>query len=98
MDEKLVKLCREFCVEGECESIKVINDGNINSTFLLQFINDGQVKEYILQKINKYVFKKPEDVMENTMLVTEHMRNKFLRNHQSDNGKVLKFFYAKIQV
>lgn len=92
METKLVELCREFGVEGECESVKVINDGHINSTFLLRFLTHGQAQEYILQKINKYVFKKPEEVMENTMAVTSHMSRRFLGNGQKSS--VLKFFYA----
>ena len=65
MEKELIELCKMFKIDGEFVSIDVINNGHINSTFLVRFLEDGKLKKYVLQKINKYVFKKPEEVMEN---------------------------------
>ncbi|MBE7027988.1 MAG: aminoglycoside phosphotransferase family protein [Ruminococcaceae bacterium] len=49
-----------------------MNAGRINTTYRVDFENES----YTLQKINKYVFKKPDEVMHNIVLVTEHLRDK----------------------
>lgn len=48
-------------------------NGHINSTFL---VTTDSGKRYILQRINKYVFKNPENVVANARGVTEFLRNK----------------------
>ncbi len=53
--------------------------GHINDTHAASFRKpDGKVQRYILQRINHYVFKKPEEVMENIAAVTEHLRRKII--------------------
>ena len=44
-------------------------NGHINETYVV-----GRAKRYIIQKINTNVFRDPEAVMRNIMLVTEHVR------------------------
>lgn len=61
-----------FQIEGEVQSIEPYGEGHINSTFLVKTTG----KNYILQKINTVVFEKPENVMNNIVLVTEFMAKK----------------------
>ena len=61
-----------FKIEGEVQSIEPYGEGHINSTFLVKTTE----KNYILQKINTVVFKKPENVMNNIVLVTEFIASK----------------------
>ena len=59
-----------------CNAIKSIapyGGGHINDTFLV-ICTDG--KEYVLQHINSYVFKHPDEIMENIMGVTEFITKK----------------------
>ena len=49
-------------------SITPYGGGHINDTFLV-ITTDGM--EYVLQHINSYVFKHPDEIMENIMGVTE---------------------------
>ena len=52
-------------------------NGHINDTFLVRYENDDlKTVKYILQKINKCVFKNPEQVMSNIMNVTEFLKKK----------------------
>ena len=60
--------------------------GNINYTFLIT-TDDG--KQYILQRINTHVFKKPVELMENVIAVTQHISSKV-----DDPNKVLHFIPA----
>ena len=63
-----------FCFEGKFESAVEIQSGHINNTFRLVYAQaDGSKKEYVLQQINTYAFKKPEEVMSNMGRVTAHI-------------------------
>ena len=61
-----------FLIEGEVQSIEPYGEGHINSTFLVK----TTAKNYILQRINTVVFKEPENVMNNIVLVTEFVASK----------------------
>ncbi len=61
-----------FLIDGEVQSIAPYGEGHINSTFLVETTG----KNYILQKINTVVFKKPENVMNNIVLVTKFLAGK----------------------
>ena len=57
---------------GEIISCELYGNGHINDTFLTVTEN----KRYILQRINDTVFPHPEEIMENIVGVTEHIRAK----------------------
>ena len=50
-----------------------ITDGLINTTYLLE--NKDQEKKFILQKINNHVFKQPEVVVNNHLMINEVLRS-----------------------
>ena len=55
----------------ECAvSCREFGHGRINNTYLIDTNDD---KTFVLQRINKYVFKNPEKVMENASAVTNHL-------------------------
>lgn len=59
--------------EGERTAVPFGN-GHINNTFLIRIA--GADTQYILQRINSYVFTRPKDVMENIQHVTAFLRGK----------------------
>ena len=59
--------------EGERTAVPFGN-GHINNTFLIRIT--GTEKQYILQRINSYVFIHPIEVMENMQHVTDYLREK----------------------
>ena len=59
--------------EGSSAAVPYGN-GHINDTFLVSI--QGEQDRYILQRINGYVFKKPEEVMENIHHVTRFLGEK----------------------
>ena len=59
--------------DGERTAVPFGN-GHINNTFLIRI--EGTDKQYILQRINSYVFIRPKDVMENIRRVTDFLRVK----------------------
>lgn len=54
-------------------SLEKLGNGNINQTFLL---TDGQKGRFVLQKINTSVFKNPQDIVDNWLLVRKHLASK----------------------
>jgi len=58
---------------GKIAEIAPYGGGHINDTFLVT-CTDGE--EYVLQHINSYVFKRPDEIMENIMGVTKFIADK----------------------
>ncbi len=67
-----INIIKNFRVDGTPTNVKPIKSGRINTTYRVDFENE----KYTLQKINKYVFKKPDEVMHNISLVTKHIKEK----------------------
>lgn len=72
--ERLNTIISNFQFEGELINVCPHGNGHINDTFLLEFAKeDGKIEKRILQRINKNVFPKPEEVMENIVNVTSYL-------------------------
>ena len=74
--QQILEVCRRFHLQGEYRYYEQINSGHINTTYCVYYFRDGEIKDYILQRINTYVFKDPYSVMENISSVTEYIRAK----------------------
>jgi hypothetical protein len=72
---ELIPILEQFQLGGKVLHVEPFGTGNINDTY--RSIVEGQTHQYIHQKINKHVFKHPDQVMENMALVTEHIRRTF---------------------
>lgn len=71
-------LVKKFNVDGNVVSAFPYGNGHINTTVRV-IIRDGKDSgDYILQRINKNVFKNPEKLMDNFVGVTEFLRNKIV--------------------
>ena len=89
--ENIEKIAKSFELGGEITKIKENHRGHINSTY---FVYCGD-KKYVLQKINKNVFKKPEEVMSNIVYVTEHIAEKLRAAGKNEESCALHFAKAK---
>lgn len=66
-----------FQFEGKAEDAVSYGSGHINDTFLVHCtLPDGAEKKYILQRMNREIFKNPEELMENILNVTSFLRKK----------------------
>ena len=72
----LVNIIDKFKIDGDILSIEKYGNGHINDTHLLTLKTGENECKYILQKINKNVFKSPEKLMKNFASVTEYLANK----------------------
>ena len=64
------EIIRQFQVRGECAQCSRFGCGHINETYLVT-CDSGLT--YILQKINKNIFTRPDQLMENVAAVTEFL-------------------------
>lgn len=90
-EQMILQVCRVFQLRGEYRSYETITYGHINTTYKVYFFRDGEIKDYILQRVNTYVFRNPVEVMENTIAVTEYIRNKIKKTGVSAKRSVLHY-------
>lgn len=91
-EEKQVReVCKYFKLRGEYQTYEVIHSGHINSTYRIFYKRDGVLKDYILQKVNTYVFHDPVGVMDNISSVTEYIRAKIKAKYGTAKRNVLHY-------
>jgi len=78
--EHLRHTSQQFRIYGQILHAELCKIGHINETYTATYDQGGVTVRYIHQKINNEVFKKPVEVMENVMRVTEHIQRKLQTN------------------
>ena len=92
-EQQIKEVCERFCLCGEYRSYEIINSGHINTTYRVYYFRNGELKDYILQRVNTYVFRDPVSVMDNISSVTEFIRAKIKAKQATAKRNVL--HYAK---
>lgn len=95
MTKDFFEIINNFPVEGRVVSITPFGNGHINTTLRVLCDNEGVEKEFVLQKINKNVFKSPEKLMENYVGVTQFIREKAIASGADPDREALCVIYAK---
>ena len=72
------EIISNFKIYGDFIDAKPFGNGHINDTYLVKFNQAGIEVKYILRKINKFVFKNPEAVVNNTVKVYKHISKKLI--------------------
>lgn len=93
--EKLQYICRKFKVPGELIIYRNIYSGHINTAYYAALYDGNEVRQYLIQMINQYVFRDPVSMMRNIDLITKHImskertleRRRRLHFHETDEGK-----------
>ncbi len=67
-------LASQFVAEGEIVTVEPLGNGNINSTFLVT-VQAAEKSRFVLQKINARVFRRPDLVIQNMVVLGEHLRD-----------------------
>lgn len=74
MDSKKLDIARRFDIpEGEI-SAEPYGNGHINDTLCVTVTAAQGQRRFIMQRVNRYVFHKPEEVIRNIEQVTEYLR------------------------
>ncbi len=81
-----------FNVEGEIVNVEECLNGHINRTYFLTY-NTG--KRYVMQMVNTDIFKKPDEVMENIVGVTEHIRQGYVKAGIDPDRRALNVIWTK---
>ena len=87
-------ICASFDVGGKYISCTELTSGNINNTYKVTFLRDGKEKKYIVQRINKHVFKQPEKVMDNIVRITDYVRDRIEQSGLPTKKFVLRAFLS----
>lgn len=94
--ERIKRILNNFNINGEFIDAKAYGSGHINDTLLVRYMLSGKQINYILRKINNFVFKEPKLIIENTINVTNHIREKLIEvNEPYINSKVLTLLGTK---
>ncbi len=76
---KIEKIIRNYDIKGRCIDIEDNHTGNINNTYVISMQeDDGQIRRYIIQKINTAVFTDPNILMHNIDNVTKHLEKELM--------------------
>ena len=65
---------------GELVDVRPYGSGHINDTYLVTLKENDSEKKVILQRMNKSIFTKPVELMENVLGVTSYLRERIIEN------------------
>lgn len=75
-NKEIMEVIGKFDFPGTLKECVPYGSGHINDTFRLTYDVAGETKRYILQRMNKSIFTKPEELMENVSNVTSWLKKK----------------------
>ena len=87
---EIKSVLRQFRFEGQFRDVTEVHTGNINNTYRLVYATPDGERVYILQQINTFAFKKPEEVMSNIRRVTEHLERAVTLEGKNPGRRVLR--------
>ncbi len=76
LKEKLAYICKQFRLPGKVILYRWIPTGHINTAYYVALYDGKEVRQYLAQKVNWYVFKDPVSMMRNIELITQHIMSK----------------------
>ena len=91
-DNDIITSAGHFAIEGEVVHLEECHNGHINRTYFLTYSTG---KRYVMQMVNTDIFKKPDEVMENIVNVTEHIRRGFEAKGIDADRRALRVIWTK---
>jgi hypothetical protein len=76
--DRLIAAAEHFTPQGNVAEIRAYGNGNVNDTFLVA-LDSPEGKRFVLQRLNPQVFRRPELVMRNLRIFSEHARRRLER-------------------
>jgi aminoglycoside phosphotransferase (APT) family kinase protein len=76
-----------FAAEGRLASLEPFAKGLINHSWVAVLEADGAERRYLLQQINRHVFRRPQDVVENMLRITRHVAARIARDQEGDPAR-----------
>ena len=72
-EKELLDIIKNFDVRGDIKELNPINNGIINTTYVVKSDDKGNINKYLLQKINTSIFTEPFKLMKNIENVTKYI-------------------------
>ena len=92
----LIEIIKAYPEFGKYIGYRPITDGHINDTYVIKYETaNGECLQYLLQRINVNVFKKPVELMENVCGVTSFLREKIEKEGGDPTRETLTVYPAK---
>ena len=89
--DELIKIAKNFNINGEPIKIEKCNSGHINKTYAVTYkIKENEEKKYILQYVNTNVFPNLPELMTNIKKITKYMNEKALEKGENIDRLTLK--------
>ncbi len=96
LEEQKLDAAASFCFEGTYQAMEPFGNGHINDTFRVSCRTaEQETKRYILQRMNKEIFQKPVELMENIEGVTSYLRKIIAANGGDPERETLNLIPAK---
>ena len=89
--EAIKDILRHFSFSGDLIDCKAFGSGHINSTFIATYNDNGNKREYVIQKINANVFKNVDELMNNIFSVTSYLQNEIRKAGGDEQRETLNF-------
>lgn len=86
----IIEISKNLGISGDVLGVSILSSGHINTTFKVDVSEKQKTKSYIIQKINTNVFKKPDELMQNILLVTDFIESKKIDGKKAKGLKFLK--------
>ena len=75
---RLESIAEQFDVPGQLVRVRPTGNGNVNDTYLAVFRTHFSEERIIVQRLNHNVFPKPQWIMDNLQVLTDHCHAKLL--------------------
>lgn len=72
-EKELLDIIKNFDIRGDIKELNPINNGIINTTYVVKTDDKGNINKYLLQKINTSIFTEPFKLMKNIENVTKYI-------------------------
>lgn len=83
--QSLKYIYQQFSAQGTYQTGEIFGSGHINDTYLVKTL-ESNLPDYILRRINHYVFRDVPGLLENIALVTQHIRREKQAYDLHDSG------------
>lgn len=100
MDNNFLELTKEaidlICLEGKVVEVIPFGGGLINATFLVKTkLQNEEERKYILQRINHYIFKEVEKLMDNYCRICDYLKDIVTKNNGDVTRETITVVKAK---
>ena len=89
------QICTKLQIKGKYLRCEPLGNGIINNSYKVTYEDEGKKIDYLVQKINSVVFKRPDRIMQNIVGVTDYVREKIIKEGKDPARYVLNFAKTK---